>query len=264
MIFRTCITIFALAIFTVSATENKLIQPGTTAPLFSLPTLNSDREALSTWCGQLSKLYTNKTQRVVVLSFWATYCQPCSKEIPILQDFYKRHAADSLKVFLVANDDQGATVVAPCVAERKYTLPVLLDQYHFTADHYGVKALPALFFISPGGVVRYCASGFHQGTNMAAALDTIYSCVKSGKVIPASLMPDGETVPVGPAASATTQPVSAAAPQIPWSTRLEAVAKLIAGGNPATIAKSEGVDTAELQKWTNSLKSAAKTLWEQK
>ncbi len=260
------VTVFLAAILATSvfADDNKLLRPGTTAPLFSLPTLSGDREALSTWCGQLTKQYVNKTQRVVVLSFWATYCQPCAKEIPILQEFYKRHAADSLKVFLVSNDAQGAAVVDPCVKERKYELPVLLDQYHVTGDHYGVKALPALFFISTGGVVRYCASGFHKGIDMAAALDTIYACVKTGRVIPATLMPDGETVPVGDPTAPSTTPAAPVVKQIPWAVKLEAASKLIAGGNSGAIAKSDGVDTSDVHKWADELKDAAKGLWEPK
>jgi len=250
----------------VSAADNgaasaSLLKPGTPAPGFSLPDIAGKREALSIWCGpQLSKPFQNATPRLVILSFWATYCAPCQKEIPILQAFYEKHKADSLKIFLVSIDEEGAPLVAPFVADKKYTLPVLLDPYKKTSERFGVKALPSLFFISPDGVVRFSSAGLKPGTDMAAALEDIYAAVKAGKPVPASLMSGGESVAV--ASSAPAAPATPAVkPPANAQQKLAAALKVLSGTKVDTVARELGCDTAEVKKWADELKAAAGKLW---
>jgi thiol-disulfide isomerase/thioredoxin len=184
----------------LAAAEQTLLVPGTEAPGFSLPTLSGNREALSVWNGSaLSKPHINKTPHTVIISFWATYCKPCLKEIPQLMEFASRYSAEPVKVFLVSIDKQGASKVRPYMQEHKFDLPVLLDPYAKTAERYGVSALPALYVIAPDGIIRYAATGFKEGTDMVARLQKVYDEISSGAVVSTDgVEVAGESVAVTP------------------------------------------------------------------
>src|SRR3989304_4370592 len=65
--------------------------------------------------------------KVVVLNFWATWCPPCRKEMPLLESTYKRYQENGL---------------------------VILDKELKLTRKYGVLALPATFFIDKKGIIR--------------------------------------------------------------------------------------------------------------
>ncbi len=68
--------------------SGELLKSGNRAPSFSLPRLKGKRSVLNVWCGEsLRKPYINDKKHTVILSFWATYCAPCMKEIPKLMKF---------------------------------------------------------------------------------------------------------------------------------------------------------------------------------
>lgn len=68
-------------------------------------------------------------ERPTVLSFWATWCQPCHEEIPLLNEL---EDDPRVRVVSIALDDRGERAVAPFVAERGIRYPVLLgDQEIF-------------------------------------------------------------------------------------------------------------------------------------
>jgi peroxiredoxin len=200
------------------ADESKLLQPGTPAPSFSLPSLDGSRVMLNVWCGQtLAKPYLNKIRHVVIVSYWATYCKPCQKEIPELMKFMEKHTADSVKIFCISIDKEGATKVKPFVVEKNYTVPVLLDPYQKTAERYGVKSLPALFVVGPDGVIRFSSLGFEEGTSLVDKLESILTSIRTGQEITVSAG-HGEAVAVeeSPAepssAPGAASPAPAAAP----------------------------------------------------
>ena len=89
--------VFIVAVYAVP--EDTILRPGVRAPSFSMLTLDGSRVALNELCGDtLLKPYTNKVHNTVILSFWATYCLPCQKEIPELQKFMANHTKDSIKL----------------------------------------------------------------------------------------------------------------------------------------------------------------------
>lgn len=66
--------------------------------------------------------------RVILISFWATWCEPCKKEMVQLQELYDAHREAGLQVLSISMDEpetQGD--VRPYIKQRGYTFPVLLD-----------------------------------------------------------------------------------------------------------------------------------------
>jgi peroxiredoxin len=162
----------AFIVTVYSAPVDTILKPGVKAPGFSMLTLDGSRVALNELCGDtLLNPYSNKVRNTVILSFWATYCQPCQKEIPELQKFMANHANDAIKLFCVSIDKEGKDIVDPFVKKYHYTVPVLLDRYKVTAGRYGVKHLPALFVIDAHGVIRYSSTGYDDKMKLQDKLE---------------------------------------------------------------------------------------------
>jgi len=58
--------------------------------------------------------------KVVLVNFWATWCEPCRFEIPWLIDMQEKYAAKGFTVLGVAMDDEGRSVVAPFVSTERF------------------------------------------------------------------------------------------------------------------------------------------------
>lgn len=92
--------------------------------------------------------------RVVLLDFWATWCQPCVKDLPKLARLHERHSARGLTVLSVSTDegDDAARKVARMVKKRKATHPVYLDSTDSPAwGAYLVQVVPTQFLIDGDG-----------------------------------------------------------------------------------------------------------------
>ena len=234
-----------------------ILPPGTEAPTFSIPSLSGKRESLRIWCGKkLSKPYINNTPHIVVVSFWATYCKPCHKEIPELEKFYNKHKGENIKIFLISIDSKGAGIVVPFAKERNYTLPILFDPYKKTAQRYGVKSLPALFVIGPDGIIRYSSMGYKEEVPIEATLEKVIGAIKEGKEVPVETVGEnGETVAVRDGKKDRTPPEIT--PKQKWN----AVARIECGTSPDIVAAELDVPKDEIRKWYNELKKLAIDHW---
>lgn len=153
---------------------SEIIQKGSMAPSFSIRNLENKYEKLRTWCGDtLASPHKNKERHTVILSFWSTTCLPCVKEIPLLEQFQKKHADKKVKVFAISVDAEGAPKVKPHVEKFGWNLPVLIDKYGVTAKKYGLVktnkktgrkevAVPSLIVIDTMRTVIYAHTGFEE------------------------------------------------------------------------------------------------------
>jgi peroxiredoxin len=103
--------------------------------------------------------------KVVVLSFWATWCGPCKEEMPHLQKLYADHGNDGLVVLSISTDDaRSASKVKPYIMSMGYTFPVLLDKEASVIGTYNPsKTLPFTVVIDRSGNVVHVASGYNPG-----------------------------------------------------------------------------------------------------
>lgn len=70
---------------------------GQQRPAFTLPAMNGGKKSISKWDG-----------KVVVLNFWATWCAPCRREIPLLIELQQQYGERGLQVVGVAIDSRAA------------------------------------------------------------------------------------------------------------------------------------------------------------
>ena len=128
------------------------LKEGQQAPGFTLLTLDGGRASLA-----------DHRDKLVVLNFWATWCQPCTVEMPSLEALWRRHR-DRVLVVVGVSVDRGAprALLEPYVRNLKLTFPILLDPDSKTSDRWRVTALPATFIVRPGGEVAGMAMGARQ------------------------------------------------------------------------------------------------------
>lgn len=87
--------------------------------------------------------------KVVVVNFWATWCQPCRKEMPDLEALYQRFKDKGLVVLSISDEEVGK--VQPFIAENKYSYPILLDPARKVAEVFGVEGIPKSFVYDRSG-----------------------------------------------------------------------------------------------------------------
>ena len=100
--------------------------------------------------------------KVVILDFWATWCGPCKKSMPLIDQFYadKKKPKDVL-VYGVNVWERGGNTdkVKPFIAERGFKFPILFGTNDLAAS-YGVQGIPTLVVIDKNGKVAYKHIGY--------------------------------------------------------------------------------------------------------
>jgi len=128
-------------------------------PDFTLNSVEGDTVHLSDYLGK----------DVVVLSFWATWCEPCKTELPHLQEIYARHKAQGLQVLAIAMDDPSTvSQILPFVKRSGFTFPVLVDSETKAANLYNrQKNAPYTVVISRDGKIVSEGAGYEPGAEKA-------------------------------------------------------------------------------------------------
>lgn len=88
--------------------------------------------------------------KVVLVNFWATWCPPCQKEMPDLDALYNQFK-DRGFVILAISEDEETAKVAPFIAERKISYPILLDPGTAVGKQFGVDGIPKSFIYNRDG-----------------------------------------------------------------------------------------------------------------
>uniref|UniRef100_UPI00117E1EAC peroxiredoxin family protein n=1 Tax=Nitrospira cf. moscoviensis SBR1015 TaxID=96242 RepID=UPI00117E1EAC len=114
---------------------------GTTAEDFRLVDLEGKQQSLGQYRG-----------RVVLLNFWATWCKPCTTEMPAMQAMYDK-LRDKGFVVLAVNELEDEAKVRDHIKQHGHTFPVLMDRDNKVANQFGVFGLPVSVFIDEKGVV---------------------------------------------------------------------------------------------------------------
>jgi peroxiredoxin len=123
----------------------------TAAPDFTLPAKVGGPIQLSKYRG-----------KVVMLNFWASWCGPCRKEMPLMDQIYKKYTAAGF-VLLGVNVDTDSTDAQKFLTQVPVSFPIAYDRENKVAKMYEVSTMPSTFFIDRKGHVRQLHRSYKEG-----------------------------------------------------------------------------------------------------
>lgn len=118
---------------------------------FSLPSRGGPPVSLSALRGQ-----------VVLINFWATWCGPCRKEMPLLEQIQKKYAPLGFTM-LGINVEEDTTQMEAFLGDVPVTFPVLLDPANQVSKLYDVAAMPSTVIVDRKGNIRFIHQGYQPG-----------------------------------------------------------------------------------------------------
>jgi len=121
------------------------------APDFALPNID----------GRDVKLAELLAHGPVVIDFWATWCKPCIKGFPALQQIHDKYKELGVTVVAISVDSpKSRSRVSPFIKSQKYTFEVLLDTEGKVAQKYSAVSIPRTVLISTQGDIVYTSVGY--------------------------------------------------------------------------------------------------------
>lgn len=97
--------------------------------------------------------------RVVYLDFWASWCPPCLKSFPWMNEMQNRYGKKGLKVIAV-NMDQDRQAAKDFLSKQPADFHILYDPKGKIAEQYNVQAMPSAYFIDKQGNISREKKGF--------------------------------------------------------------------------------------------------------
>jgi alkyl hydroperoxide reductase subunit AhpC len=149
--------------------DDSPLKVGDTAPPFAMRTLNPDLAKVKQFA--LSKHVTiggekpAEPKAAVVLSFAASYCEPCKKELAQLHTLAARleRGGVALAVVIIDTEPDGLESMRKLtVDELKLAYPVLADRFGVLARRYRATTLPYVVIIGKSGAIEWIHSGFSE------------------------------------------------------------------------------------------------------
>jgi len=143
------------------------VKEGQPAPDFTLYTLEGEKVSLSDFRGS-----------VVVLELWATWCVPCVRALPLVQQFaeWARSSGKPIEVYGLNVMERGDTPGEKWENALEYwdredlTLPSLFDPGQEVVDSYGIDSLPVTIIVDPLGRMYKAHAGFDPNMDLVAKL----------------------------------------------------------------------------------------------
>ena len=170
-------------------TKDPGLKIGDIAPSWALMSAPGKFEFLKTWTEEkgkkLRKPVTQPDRYVVLLSFFATWCKPCMKELPHLQNLYQKYKDEKIKFFLIDITEATRTVkgledspkAGPFLLNKGITMPILYDSRGIAKERYGAKTLPRLYVVDKYRTIQLAKTGFDADEDfegeLAAVIDRL-------------------------------------------------------------------------------------------
>lgn len=139
--------IFAIYQSTIKESEIKKASVNYQSPNFKLEALNGNELELKDLRG-----------KAVLINFWATWCEPCKKEMPDIQEAYNQYKDENFEVIAISSQESKITV-NDFIQSYHLSFPVFIDKSGEVSNTYSVRFLPTSFFIDANGTIKRIYEG---------------------------------------------------------------------------------------------------------
>ena len=146
--------------FLTASTVEKLL--GQKAPDFTLPDLNGKAVQLSQFQG-----------KVVVLVFWAFWCDTWKEIVDILKTVQEKFSPSSVQVLCIAVDPSWKEVGRKMQRRANASFPILLDKGRRVSKLYGITKVPTVLLLDKSGTVRLGFLGCPKLNLLEAAIHSV-------------------------------------------------------------------------------------------
>jgi peroxiredoxin len=118
---------------------------GVDAPLFVLPTSKGGTSSLDS---------VRKSNKLVLLDFWASWCGPCIKELPSMKALYSQYAKEGLEIISVSLDKDPAQWQQAITRHSPPGLQLLATAQSQIMEKYAISGIPHTFLIDQSGKIQ--------------------------------------------------------------------------------------------------------------
>lgn len=112
----------------------------------------TDIDVIDYTTGKITKLSNIIEGKVTLIDFWASWCNPCRKEIPVIADVYKKYADKGLTVVGLNVWDKDSER-AKTVTDMNMTWIQLMDTTKNATEKYAVEGIPQIILINANGII---------------------------------------------------------------------------------------------------------------
>ena len=112
--------------------------------------------------------------KVILLDFWATWCEGCKEEIPWFSEFELKYAAKGFTVVGVSLDEDGWKVVKPFINKAEVPYRIILGD-DATAKKYKIENMPDAFLIDRDGRIAATYVGLVDKDNVETNIQAVLS-----------------------------------------------------------------------------------------
>ena len=130
---------------------NKLLE-GVDVPVFSAQDEIAPDFQLQGLDGGTRRL-SGIRDKITIINFWATWCEPCKVEMPLFEHYYNTHRND-LEIWGV-NFDEPEQRVQNFIEQNEVSFPILLDPGGKVQKMYRVRGYPTTYILDREGIVRF-------------------------------------------------------------------------------------------------------------
>ena len=154
---RGTLLVIAAALLPLAVSGCKKLQSASTFQTVQMKSLEDSNITVGDYHG-----------KVVLVNFWATWCEPCKVEIPWLIEMQNKYGGKGFTVLGIAMDEEGKPVVAPFVAKERYDVngqklamnyPIVVGNEKVAEKFGGLLGYPTSVLISRDGKVLKRTTG---------------------------------------------------------------------------------------------------------
>lgn len=141
--------LLALFVWQISSTSVLACSVGDDAPGFSLKDISGRDWSLEDLKG-----------KVVFINFWGTWCQPCKKELPALNELQRKNKEVVIIAINIDKTRESADTFLKKISLDQLT--ILLDPGTKVVSSFGARAMPTSYILDREGKVRFIHYGFNE------------------------------------------------------------------------------------------------------
>ncbi len=118
--------------------------------------------------------------KLLIIDFWATWCVPCMKQMPYLQNQYEKYRKDSRVQVMIVNTGSNNSLqdAQGWYGNKRYSFPVFYTNDQRLGEKFGFNVIPATYVVAPDGSIQFKSIGFEGPAierKLSAAIDLILS-----------------------------------------------------------------------------------------